>query len=163
MQRYFMTIPEAAQLVLQASTIGMGGEVFILHMGEPVNMMDLAETLISLSGLKPHEDIKIIETGIRPGEKLYEELRFETEETGATSHPKIFVCKIASLQRHVIQAALNDLSELTIRKDSEDQLRIRLNQLIPEACLTLPATEHQSQQGKVLSAPAKSVQSAAGY
>src|SRR6185369_2856671 len=81
MTRYFMTIPEAAQLVLQASTIGRGGEVFVLHMGDPVRIMDLAETLISLSGLKPHDDIKIVETGIRPGEKLYEELRFEHETT----------------------------------------------------------------------------------
>src|SRR6185436_374269 len=76
MRRYFMTIPEAAQLVLQASTIGKGGEVFILHMGEPIRILELAETLISLSGLKPHQDIKIVETGIRPGEKLYEELTF---------------------------------------------------------------------------------------
>ena len=87
MRRYFMTIPEAAQLVLQASTIGNGGEVFILHMGEPVSIMELAEALISLSGLRPHHDIKIVETGLRPGEKLYEELTFETEETAATSHP----------------------------------------------------------------------------
>jgi FlaA1/EpsC-like NDP-sugar epimerase len=72
MKRYFMTIPESAQLVLQASVIGQGGEVFILHMGEPVRILDLAETLITLSGLKPHEDIQIIETGVRPGDKLFE-------------------------------------------------------------------------------------------
>src|SRR5258706_1626792 len=105
MKRYFMTIPESAQLVLQASVIGKGGEVFILHMGEPVLIMDLAETLITLSGLKPHEDIQIVETGMRQGEKLYEELHFETEETVPTSHPKIFINKLASPEPATVQSA----------------------------------------------------------
>jgi FlaA1/EpsC-like NDP-sugar epimerase len=161
MQRYFMTIPEAAQLVLQASTIGMGGEVFILHMGELVSMMDLAETLISLSGLKPHEDIEIVETGIRPGEKLYEELRFETEETVATSHPKIFVCKIASPESEAIQVAMKRLGEL-VRSGHEDDVRKYLSELIPEACLTLPASKNESQiEQKALAAPDEAFHSAA--
>jgi FlaA1/EpsC-like NDP-sugar epimerase len=135
MQRYFMTIPEAAQLVLQASTIGKGGEVFILHMGEPVSIMELAEALISLSGLKPHQDIKIIETGMRPGEKLYEELTFETEATVATSHPKIFISRIATFESDYIQIALDKLTQL-VRERNEDGLRCFLNELIPEARLT---------------------------
>ena len=134
MQRYFMTIPEAAQLVLQASAIGKGGEVFILHMGEPVRILELAEALIMLSGLKPYQDIDIVETGIRPGEKLYEELRFETEETLPTSHPKIFISKIASLETEAIQAALKHLSSLIQNRD-EDQLRRFMNELLPEASL----------------------------
>lgn len=134
MKRYFMTIPESAQLVLQASVIGKGGEVFILHMGEPVRIMDLAETLITLSGLKPHEDIKIIETGIRPGEKLYEELRFETEATVPTEHPKIFINRISGLDPNALPLALLRLSTL-IRESDEKGLRAFLNDLLPEAHL----------------------------
>jgi FlaA1/EpsC-like NDP-sugar epimerase len=139
MRRYFMTIPEAAQLVLQASTIGKGGEVFILHMGEPVSILELAEALISLSGLKPHHDIKIVETGIRPGEKLSEELRFETEEVLPTSHPKIFINQIATLDGDLIQSALERLTE--IDEAEEDDLRTFLNELIPEARLIVMPNE----------------------
>jgi FlaA1/EpsC-like NDP-sugar epimerase len=149
MQRYFMTIPEAAQLVLQASVIGKGGEVFVLHMGEPVRIMDLAETLISLSGLRPHHDIKIIETGIRPGEKLYEELRFETEETVATSHPKIFISKIATLESEAIQIALERLTEL-VQEKNEGELRRFLNELIPEARLSPAVANPPAEQREVL-------------
>ena len=134
MKRYFMTTPEAAQLVLQASAIGRGGEVFILHMGEPVRIVDLAETLITLSGFKPYEDIQIVETGMRPGEKLYEELVFATEETVATSHPKIFINKIATLKPGTIKMSLDRLTELVGDRD-EDQLRRFLNGLILEARL----------------------------
>jgi FlaA1/EpsC-like NDP-sugar epimerase len=147
MQRYFMTIPEAAQLVLQASAIGKGGEVFILHMGEPVRILELAETLISLSGLKPYQDIEIIETGIRPGEKLYEELRFETEETIATSHPKIFISRIATLKSEAIRTALEQLAEL-VRDRNEDGLRRFLSELIPGACLSPPGLESQTEEDR---------------
>jgi len=132
MKRYFMTIPEAAQLVLQASVIGQGGEVFILHMGEPVRIMDLAESLITLSGLKPHEDIQIIETGMRPGEKLYEELSFETEETVPTSHPKIFINKLDTPEPETVRTALKVLARL-VRERNEEELRRFLNGLLPEA------------------------------
>jgi FlaA1/EpsC-like NDP-sugar epimerase len=134
MRRYFMTIPEAAQLVLQASVIGKGGEVFILHMGEPVSILELAETLIALSGLKPHQDIKIMETGIRPGEKLNEELKFETEETVPTSHPKIFIHKIATLDTAAIDDALEQLTQL-VKETNEERLKTFLGELIPEARL----------------------------
>jgi len=135
MKRYFMTIPEAAQLVLQASALGRGGEVFILQMGEPVRIMDLAETLITLSGFKPHEDIKIVEIGMRPGEKLFEELKFETEETVPTSHPKIFINKLAALEPETIRMALKRLGELVRDKDGEG-LRGFLHELLPEASLS---------------------------
>jgi FlaA1/EpsC-like NDP-sugar epimerase len=91
MRRYFMTIPEAVQLVLQASTMGKGGEIFVLDMGTPVKIVDLARQLIILSGLRPDEDIRIEFSGIRPGEKLYEELRFDDEEILPTAHEKIRV------------------------------------------------------------------------
>jgi len=89
MRRYFMTIPEAAQLVLQAFSIGKGGEVFVLDMGEPVKIVDLARNLILLSGLQPDRDIKIQFTGVRPGEKLFEELNLQNEHLVPTSHSKI--------------------------------------------------------------------------
>jgi FlaA1/EpsC-like NDP-sugar epimerase len=141
MTRYFMTIPEAAQLVLQASTIGKGGEVFILYMGEPIRIVELAETLISLSGLKPHIDVKIVETGMRPGEKLYEELTIETEATADTSHPKIFISRIAALPPEAIQKALTDLNQLVLDRD-EQGLRSLLDELIPEANLGTKLPEH---------------------
>jgi FlaA1/EpsC-like NDP-sugar epimerase len=134
MKRYFMTIPESAQLVLQASVIGKGGEVFILHMGEPVRIMDLAETLITLSGFKPHEDIQIVETGMRPGEKLYEELSFETEETVPTSHPKIFINKLDTPEPETVRTALRVLTRL-VGERNEDEVRRFLNGLLPEARL----------------------------
>src|SRR5205807_1048540 len=90
MKRYFMTIPEACQLVLQAATMGKGGEMFILDMGEPIKVVDLAKDLIQLSGFGPDE-IPIVFTGIRPGEKLHEELCIAEEKAEKTRHPKIFI------------------------------------------------------------------------
>jgi FlaA1/EpsC-like NDP-sugar epimerase len=89
MRRYFMTIPEAAQLVLQASSLGGSGEVFLLDMGEPIKIFDLAINMILLSGLKPHKDIPIHFTGLRPGEKLFEELNLDDESLLPTLHAKI--------------------------------------------------------------------------
>jgi FlaA1/EpsC-like NDP-sugar epimerase len=148
MKRYFMTIPESAQLVLQASVLGKGGEVFNLHMGEPVRIKDLAETLITLSGLKPHEDIQIVETGMRPGEKLHEELRFETEETVPTSHPKIFINKLATSEPETIRTALKVLARL-VRERNEDEVRRFLSDLLPEAVLS-PASNGNQRERKRL-------------
>ena len=94
MMRYFMTIAEAVSLVLQAAALAKGGEIFVLDMGEPVKIMDLAEEMIALSGLRPHEDIPIIFTGIRPGEKLFEELDVSERSVYKTGHARIFVSKI---------------------------------------------------------------------
>jgi FlaA1/EpsC-like NDP-sugar epimerase len=95
MQRYFMTIPEASELVLQAGAMGAGGEIFILDMGEPVKIVDLARDLITLSGLRPDEDIEIRFNGIRPGEKLFEQLSTDAEHADKTKHPKIFIGRVA--------------------------------------------------------------------
>jgi len=92
-KRYFMTIPEAVQLVLQAGAMARGGEIFVLDLGEPVKIVDLARTLIQLSGLQPDEDVKIVFTGLRPGEKLFEEINLSEEEVSRTGNNKIFVLK----------------------------------------------------------------------
>ena len=97
MRRYFMTIPEAVQLVLQAATLGQGGEIFVLDMGEPVKIVDLAADLIRLSGKEVDRDIEIRYTGIRPGEKLYEELFFGAEQAMPTRHPKVLRARNAEL------------------------------------------------------------------
>src|ERR671913_1948144 len=94
-----MTIREASQLVLQAGALGAGGEIFILDMGEPVKILDLAEDMVRLSGLTPYEDIDIVFTGVRRGEKLFEELEITGENLDKTNHPKIFIGKIATYSR----------------------------------------------------------------
>ena len=99
MVRYFMTIPEAAQLVLQAAVMGKGGEVFVLDMGEPVKIVDLAHQLITLSGYEPERDIPIVFTGTRPGEKLYEELLTAEEGTDATHHERVFIAEASRSTR----------------------------------------------------------------
>ncbi len=134
MTRYFMTIPEAAQLVLQAGTMGRGGEIFILDMGEPVRILDLAHEAISLSGLRPYEDIDIVFTGVRPGEKLFEELDMKEEKVSRTRHPKIFIGKIAAYPATRVVSALEQLEVLSSNGD-EPELRKFLNWLLPEARL----------------------------
>lgn len=112
MQRYFMTIPEASQLVLQAGAIGQGGEIFVLDMGDPVKILDLAQRLIAKAGLKKN-DIEIQFTGIRPGEKLFEELARDDERTLPTTHPKIRIWQLARATDSQINHLLNELSQLT--------------------------------------------------
>lgn len=134
MVRYFMTIPEAAQLVLQAGAMGAGGEIFILDMGEPVRILDLAKDTITLSGFKPYEDIDIIFTGIRPGEKLFEELDTAGEQVSRTRHPKIFIGQIAAYTEEQVHQALERLANLA-QDGHELELRGYLNELLPEAGL----------------------------
>lgn len=136
MVRYFMTIPEASQLVLEASAIGKGGEIFILDMGEPVKILDLAKDMITLSGLRPYEDIDIKVTGIRPGEKLFEELSFSDEAMGKTRHPKIFIGKLAAYSAEKMQQALCELTSLATMDGNEKELRQFLNSFLPEAKIT---------------------------
>jgi FlaA1/EpsC-like NDP-sugar epimerase len=142
-----MTIPEAAQLVLQAGAMGRsgpGGEVFILHMGVQISILELAETVITLSGLKPHDDIKIVETGVRPGEKLFEELKVEQEDAAETAHPKIFMNRIMNRPSEEIRQALERLRELS-RNGHEEELRAYVNKLLPEARLAqAPAVTNQN-------------------
>lgn len=109
MVRYFMTIPEAVELVIQAGALAKGGEIFVLDMGEPVKILDLARTLIKLSGFEPDKDIEIIFTGIRPGEKLFEELLTDEEGINVTSHERIFVAKPNGLDTMKIETLLSNI------------------------------------------------------
>lgn len=118
--RYFMTIPEAAQLVLQAGALAKGGEIFILDMGQPVKIAELAKDLIKLSGLRPGIDIKIEYTGLRPGEKLYEELLLAEEGLQKTAHEKIYVGKPLNLSLHEVMLNIRKLEE---NLDDADKLR----------------------------------------
>ena len=130
MCRYFMTIPEAVQLVLQASTIGKGGEIFVLDMGEPVKIVDLARNLILLSGLRPGIDIKIEFTGIRPGEKLYEELSAREELTVPTCHDKIRVFAGNGIP-YGMYSRVETLRELCESRD-KTRLLLELQSIVPE-------------------------------
>jgi FlaA1/EpsC-like NDP-sugar epimerase len=132
MTRFFMTIPEAVQLVLQAAVLGNGGEVFVLDMGEPVKILDLAHDLIELSGLKVGQDIEISITGPRPGEKLFEELFISGETYSRTRHEKIFVADNASrLIPHDLKVMIETLE--TAAHHNDDAAIIRgLKSLIPE-------------------------------
>ncbi len=132
MVRYFMTIPEASQLVVQAGAIGEGGEIFILDMGEPVRIVDMAKDMITLCGLKPYEDIDIEFTGIRPGEKLFEELETVGETITKTRHPKIFIGTINTYGQADVERALGRFKELSDSGD-EAELRRFFNELLPEA------------------------------
>jgi len=109
MTRYFMTIPEASQLVIQAGAMASGGEIFILDMGKPVKIVDLAKDLIRLSGLEPGKDIKIVYTGARPGEKLYEELLTSEEGTTATKHKRIFVARPNDINSEAIGQLVEEI------------------------------------------------------
>ena len=143
MTRYFMTIPEAAQLVLQAGAMGSeGGEVYILKMGEPVKIIELAENLIILSGFRPNEEIEILETGIRPGEKLFEELVI-SDEVAETSHPKILINRIAGPQSENLLLYLDKLA-LAAQKGDDSSVRRELSELLPEARLSLTIENNAS-------------------
>ena len=128
MERYFMTIPEAVSLVLQAGSMGKGGELFVLDMGKPVKVLDMARDLITLSGLRPDVDIKIEFTGIRPGEKLYEELLTAEEGTMATSFKKIMVARQSQVAQERIDAMLQTLSDMVAAGDADNAELIKLIQ-----------------------------------
>jgi FlaA1/EpsC-like NDP-sugar epimerase len=131
MRRYFMTIPEAVQLVLQASVMGKGSEIFVLDMGEPVRIVDLARNMIRLSGHEPGVDIPIRFTGLRPGEKLFEELCTETDETQPTYHEKIMVFCGPTLPRDFVEHWMSDL-RLLVGKRDHVRLLSHLADIVPE-------------------------------
>jgi len=130
-RRYFMTIPEAVQLVLQASSMGKGGEIFILDMGEPVRILDLVRNLIRLSGLEPDRDIRIDFVGLRPGEKLFEELKLEGEDIGPTAHSKIRVLTGSKMTFEEMSGWLAELSVFVEAKNVHG-LVTKLVEIVPE-------------------------------
>ena len=131
MTRYFMTIPEAAQLVLQAAAAGSGGQIFLLDMGEPVKIVDLARQMITLSGFRPGEDIDIVFSGVRPGEKLFEELRTAGEDIEPTMHPKVLVWKCQPVNWDRVSATFDEF--VTLRDcDDRDRVIAALRRLVPE-------------------------------
>jgi FlaA1/EpsC-like NDP-sugar epimerase len=130
MKRYFMTIPEAVQLVIQAGAMGANGEIFVLDMGEPIRILDMARDLIRLSGLEPDKDITIEFSGIRPGEKLFEELLTAEEGTSLTKHKKIFMAKGADLYHGTLDEFMHVCSEIACSNDVGDRMRDWINSLL---------------------------------
>ncbi|WP_197452479.1 polysaccharide biosynthesis protein [Rosistilla carotiformis] len=129
MTRYFMTIPEASQLVIQAGAMGRGGEIFVLDMGQPVKIVSLAEDLIRLSGLEVHKDIELKFTGLRPGEKLYEELYIEDERRLQTVHPKIL---IAESEQLALKDVIKHVADLVSAAESDSAaIRAKLKTIVP--------------------------------
>ena len=132
-KRYFMTLPEASQLVIQAGALGKGGEVFVLDMGEPVKVLDMAEELIRLSGFEVGEDIEIKIVGLRPGEKLFEELLTEEERSGVlgdSGHEKIFIAKVEEVEGGKLTEDIKELAALAKEMDSEGIVR-KLQEMVP--------------------------------
>jgi FlaA1/EpsC-like NDP-sugar epimerase len=129
--RYFMTIPEACQLVLEAGTMGKGGEVFIFDMGKSIKILDLAKKMIRLSGLEPERDIRIIFTGIREGEKLYEELLTTAENTVPTHHPKILIGKVKEYSYNEINNYVELFNDLVYDKNELKMVAL-MKELVPE-------------------------------
>jgi FlaA1/EpsC-like NDP-sugar epimerase len=130
MKRYFMTIAEASQLVMQAGAIGAGGEIFILDMGKPIKILSLAKEMIRRSGLRPGKDIAIEFSGIRPGEKLYEELACAGEQTRPTSHPKIRVWQLPRATPKQVERMINQLGAVT--NSGRDEVMGALRECVPE-------------------------------
>ncbi|MFH1563838.1 MAG: nucleoside-diphosphate sugar epimerase/dehydratase [Nitrospirota bacterium] len=129
--RYFMTTPEAVSLVIQAGAMGKGGEVFVLDMGEPVKIIDLAKDLIMLSGLEPDKDIEIKFIGLRPGEKLHEELLTKEETTSATYHKQIFIAKPDMIDPNILEGKINNLVSLS-EKGNREEIIQKLKELVPK-------------------------------
>jgi len=126
-----MTIPEACQLVLEAGAMGQGGEIFIFDMGKSVKIIDLAYKMIKLSGLTVGKDIQVVFTGLRPGEKIYEELLNDKEKTIPTHHPKIMVAKVREYDFKVVE---KEISELTDLFSSQNNVAIvtKMKEIVPE-------------------------------
>ena len=129
--RFFMTIPEACQLVLEAESMGKGGEIFVFDMGESVRIYDLAKKMIKLSGLELGKDIEIKITGLRPGEKLYEELLTNEENTQVTHHPQILIAKVRDYNFDEISTNINILTSLFNNQNNIDIVQ-KMKDIVPE-------------------------------
>ena len=129
--RFFMTIPEACTLVLEAATLGKGGEIFVFDMGQPVRIVDLAKNMIRLAGYRPGEDIMITYTGLRPGEKLYEEVLNRKEVTLPTTNPKIMVAKVRKNDWEQVNDSINSLIELA-EKQKPMLIVKKMKEIVPE-------------------------------
>ncbi|HPM24424.1 MAG TPA: polysaccharide biosynthesis protein, partial [Phycisphaerae bacterium] len=153
MVRYFMTIPEAAQLVLQAASMGQGGEIFVLDMGEQVKIVDLARQMITLSGFRPDVDIKIAFCGMRPGEKLYEELAIDGEGVSRTAHPKIGIWQNIPTDWDTL---VRDIDRLVADADtlSREEARQRLKEIVPAFHLEPPPPRIENERANGLFANA---------
>jgi FlaA1/EpsC-like NDP-sugar epimerase len=130
--RYFMTIPEATQLVLEAGSMGQGGEIFVFDMGKPVPIVDLARKMIRLSGLVPGVDIEIKYTGLRPGEKLYEELLNDAENTLPTHHEKILIAKVRTTEESGLLSHYDTLFQLASNPATQMEMVAKMKELVPE-------------------------------
>ncbi len=130
--RYFMTIPEACQLVLEAGSMGNGGEIFVFDMGQPVAIADLAKKMIRLYGLIPNIDINITYSGLRPGEKLYEELLNDQENTTQTYHDKILIAKVRDVSLELVQNSTIELEQILSTSNDEMKLVSKMKELVPE-------------------------------
>jgi FlaA1/EpsC-like NDP-sugar epimerase len=145
-KRYFMTIPEACQLVLEAGFMGRGGEIYVFDMGNPVRIYDLAVKMISLAGLEPEKDIKITETGLRPGEKLFEEVLAGNENNLPTHHPKIMIAAMSETDEAEVKVKVEELLEAA-SKETECELVGRIRELVPEFEPQNPRFRAQSEGG----------------
>ena len=129
--RYFMTIPEACSLVLEAGCMGNGGEIYIFDMGNPVKIIDLATKMISLAGFRPYKDIDIVETGLRPGEKLYEELLNDRETTTATINKKIMIAKVNQYDYNTVKPVIDEIIDLAQKGETHDMI-LTIKRFVPE-------------------------------
>jgi len=129
--RYFMTIREAAQLILQSAAMGQGGEIYVLDMGTPVKIVDMARDLIRLSGFEPDVDIKIEFIGLRPGEKLHEELISADENAKPTSHPKILMLKGGTCDLDLLSNRIRELAALS-RLHEPERIRFKLQEMVTD-------------------------------
>jgi FlaA1/EpsC-like NDP-sugar epimerase len=148
--RYFMTIPEACQLVLEAGSMGNGGEIFVFDMGQPVAIADLAKKMIRLYGLIPNIDIDIVYSGLRPGEKLYEELLNDGENTGNTYHDKIMIAKVREVEFTEVSKHFNELVTLVSSEESDMYLVAKMKEMVPEFVSNNSVFEKLDIGGKVV-------------
>ena len=161
MKRYFMTIPEAALLVLEAGAMGQGGEIFVLDMGQPVRVLDMAKRLIELAGHGPEQEIEIVFTGLRPGEKLFEELETSDEAIAKTRHPKVFIGKIQGRSPVELHALLTELRAVCSNGVTPATLRARLARFLPDSQLAAVPAQAGEDSGAYPAALALAAASAA--